>query len=168
MDSFFHFFSLLIIIRKRQPNGRIMSKSMALQQMVFWSCIPRVSFVVARPNVDFGGNAQWVVMYLVCVNLARPNKKDNRYVVLFATTSFWNVHQEFSHFLWFQIYDESNILQDGTLIDLCGATLLWRSSEGLQHSPVIIIDFMPYAISFLIHFSAFDFVFCRQNVIWKS
>lgn len=81
---------------------------------------------------------------------------------------FWNVHQEFSHFLWFQIYDESNILQDGTLIDLCGATLLWRSSEGLQHSPVIIIDFMPYAISFLMHFSAFDFVFCRQNVIWKS
>ncbi|XP_017474142.1 PREDICTED: protein pellino, partial [Rhagoletis zephyria] len=33
------------------------------------------------------------------------------------------------------IYDESNVLQDGTLIDLCGATLLWRSAEGLQHSP---------------------------------
>ncbi|XP_023175977.1 protein pellino isoform X1 [Drosophila hydei] len=33
------------------------------------------------------------------------------------------------------IYDECNILQDGTLIDLCGATLLWRSAEGLQHSP---------------------------------
>lgn len=28
------------------------------------------------------------------------------------------------------------MLQDGTLIDLCGATLLWRSSEGLQNSPV--------------------------------
>lgn len=35
-----------------------------------------------------------------------------------------------------QIKDETNILQDGTLIDLCGATLLWRSSEGLQNSPV--------------------------------
>lgn len=35
-----------------------------------------------------------------------------------------------------QIKDESNVLQDGTLIDLCGATLLWRSSEGLQTSPV--------------------------------
>jgi pellino len=28
------------------------------------------------------------------------------------------------------------VLQDGTLIDLCGATLLWRSAEGLQNSPV--------------------------------
>ncbi|KAL5282904.1 PELI1 family protein [Megaselia abdita] len=34
-----------------------------------------------------------------------------------------------------KVTEESNILQDGTLIDLCGATLLWRSSEGLQHSP---------------------------------
>jgi pellino len=35
-----------------------------------------------------------------------------------------------------QIKEESNVLQDGTLIDLCGATLLWRSAEGLQNSPV--------------------------------
>lgn len=35
------------------------------------------------------------------------------------------------------VEDESNILQDGTLIDLCGATLLWRSAEGLAKSPVI-------------------------------
>lgn len=28
------------------------------------------------------------------------------------------------------IHEETNQLQDGTLIDLCGATLLWRSSEG--------------------------------------
>ncbi|XP_055322360.1 protein pellino [Sitodiplosis mosellana] len=34
------------------------------------------------------------------------------------------------------IYGETNILQDGTLIDLCGATLLWRSSEGLKNSPM--------------------------------
>ena len=25
---------------------------------------------------------------------------------------------------------ETNVLVDGTLIDLCGATLLWRSAEG--------------------------------------
>ena len=25
---------------------------------------------------------------------------------------------------------EDNVLTDGTLIDLCGATLLWRSTEG--------------------------------------
>ncbi|XP_071053314.1 protein pellino isoform X2 [Onthophagus taurus] len=31
--------------------------------------------------------------------------------------------------------DQSNILQDGTLIDLCGATLLWRSADGLEKSP---------------------------------
>jgi pellino protein len=30
---------------------------------------------------------------------------------------------------------ESNVLVDGTLIDLCGATLLWRSAEGLTRSP---------------------------------
>lgn len=34
-----------------------------------------------------------------------------------------------------KIENESNILQDGTLIDLCGATLIWRSAEGLRHSP---------------------------------
>lgn len=33
------------------------------------------------------------------------------------------------------IYEESNVLQDGTMIDLCGATLLWRSSEGLSNTP---------------------------------
>uniref|UniRef100_A0A8C4QMF4 Pellino E3 ubiquitin protein ligase family member 2 n=2 Tax=Eptatretus burgeri TaxID=7764 RepID=A0A8C4QMF4_EPTBU len=30
---------------------------------------------------------------------------------------------------------ESNVLQDGSLIDLCGATLLWRTAEGLLHTP---------------------------------
>ncbi|XP_069117481.1 protein pellino-like [Argopecten irradians] len=34
-----------------------------------------------------------------------------------------------------QILDEDNILQDGTVIDLCGATLLWRSALGLITSP---------------------------------
>lgn len=28
-----------------------------------------------------------------------------------------------------------NFFQDGTLIDLCGATLLWRSASGLAQSP---------------------------------
>jgi pellino protein len=30
---------------------------------------------------------------------------------------------------------KSNVLRDGTLIDLCGATLLWRSVESLQKTP---------------------------------
>lgn len=38
----------------------------------------------------------------------------------------------------FQIIEEDNILFDGTLIDLCGATLLWRSAMGLVASPVSI------------------------------
>ncbi len=33
--------------------------------------------------------------------------------------------------------DETNILRDGSLVDLCGATLLWRSVEGLANAPVI-------------------------------
>ncbi|CAH1790722.1 unnamed protein product, partial [Owenia fusiformis] len=33
------------------------------------------------------------------------------------------------------VEDENNILEDGTLIDLCGATLLWRSAEGLKNVP---------------------------------
>ncbi|KAG1662043.1 Protein pellino [Nymphon striatum] len=34
-----------------------------------------------------------------------------------------------------KIENEVNELKDGTLIDLCGATLLWRSSYGLSQSP---------------------------------
>jgi len=33
------------------------------------------------------------------------------------------------------VENEENTLVDGTLIDLCGATLLWRSAEGLKNSP---------------------------------
>ncbi|CAB3366970.1 Hypothetical predicted protein [Cloeon dipterum] len=33
------------------------------------------------------------------------------------------------------VENEDNVLLDGTLIDLCGATLLWRSAEGLSKSP---------------------------------
>jgi len=32
---------------------------------------------------------------------------------------------------------ETNILEDGSMIDLCGVTLLWRSAQGLEASPVI-------------------------------
>ncbi|CAD6186764.1 unnamed protein product [Caenorhabditis auriculariae] len=31
--------------------------------------------------------------------------------------------------------EETNMLQDGTLIDLCGATILWRTADGLARSP---------------------------------
>ena len=35
------------------------------------------------------------------------------------------------------VSNEDNSLTDGTLIDLCGATLLWRSSDGIRRSPTI-------------------------------
>lgn len=34
-----------------------------------------------------------------------------------------------------KVDDATNVLQDGTLLDICGATLLWRSAEGLKNSP---------------------------------
>ncbi|KAK2716573.1 hypothetical protein QYM36_006903 [Artemia franciscana] len=34
-----------------------------------------------------------------------------------------------------RILGESNELKDGSLVDLCGTTLLWRSAEGMQNSP---------------------------------
>jgi len=34
-----------------------------------------------------------------------------------------------------QVDTEVNLLEDGSLIDLCGATLLWRSAEGLSKGP---------------------------------
>ncbi|XP_062892186.1 E3 ubiquitin-protein ligase pellino homolog 1-like [Mobula hypostoma] len=35
------------------------------------------------------------------------------------------------------VENESNVLQDGSLIDLCGATLLWRSTPGLERAPTL-------------------------------
>ncbi|XP_066996270.1 protein pellino-like [Anabrus simplex] len=34
-----------------------------------------------------------------------------------------------------KIHSDMNVLQDGSLIDICGATLLWRSAESLKKSP---------------------------------
>ncbi|KAB0407485.1 hypothetical protein E2I00_007659 [Balaenoptera physalus] len=35
------------------------------------------------------------------------------------------------------VENESNVLQDGSLIDLCGATLLWRTPAGLLRAPTL-------------------------------
>ncbi|XP_049636122.1 E3 ubiquitin-protein ligase pellino homolog 3 isoform X2 [Suncus etruscus] len=35
------------------------------------------------------------------------------------------------------VESESNVLQDGSLIDLCGATLLWRTPAGLLRAPTL-------------------------------
>jgi pellino protein len=38
-----------------------------------------------------------------------------------------------------QIHEETNILTDGCLIDLCGVTLMWRTAIGLEQGPVRIV-----------------------------
>ncbi|KPP77397.1 E3 ubiquitin-protein ligase pellino 1-like [Scleropages formosus] len=37
----------------------------------------------------------------------------------------------------YRVENESNTLQDGSLIDLCGATLLWRTPAGLRRTPTL-------------------------------
>ena len=37
-----------------------------------------------------------------------------------------------------QVPEETNILTDGCLIDLCGVTLMWRTAIGLEQGPVSI------------------------------
>ena len=41
-----------------------------------------------------------------------------------------------------QVEDESNVLLDGSLIDLCGAVLLWRSTDGLKEMAVCLKFFI--------------------------
>lgn len=66
-----------------------------------------------------------------------------------------------------KVYEENNILQDGTLIDLCGATLLWRSADGLQNSPVNFWSFLTQFQSFRLT-TKFISSANRINVIWKN
>ncbi len=35
-----------------------------------------------------------------------------------------------------QAPEETNVLTDGCLIDLCGVTLMWRTAIGLEQGPV--------------------------------
>lgn len=71
------------------------------------------------------------------------------------------------NFSLLQVDAETNILQDGTLIDLCGATLLWRSAEGLQSSPVSFVanSFSSLLVMLKHCFLCFTFFFFRRNVI---
>ena len=41
-----------------------------------------------------------------------------------------------SPFLYWQLLEETSILTDGCLIDLCGVTLMWRSAMGLDQGLV--------------------------------
>lgn len=52
----------------------------------------------------------------------------------------WNTKHVLSEYMCVftsQVENESNMLQDGSLIDLCGATLLWRTPSGLRHTPTL-------------------------------
>ena len=43
-----------------------------------------------------------------------------------------------------QVPEETNILTDGCLIDLCGVTLIWRTAMGLEQAPVCDMWFVRY------------------------
>lgn len=49
--------------------------------------------------------------------------------------------------------DESNVLLDGSLIDLCGAVLLWRSAEALKEMAVCFL-FLFHSTSFRLYLSS--------------
>ena len=64
-------------------------------------------------------------------------------------------------FDFLQVESEDNILRDGTMIDLCGATLIWRSSSGLQASPVsssmiIILNVFSRNLPYLYKYSLYN------------
>ena len=48
--------------------------------------------------------------------------------------------------LFSQVEDESNVLLDGSLIDLCGAVLLWRSTDGLKEMAVCLSFFYAFKV----------------------
>jgi hypothetical protein len=62
------------------------------------------------------------------------------------------------------VENELNLLVDGSLIDLCGATLLWRSAEGLAKGPVLLL----FNKSLIVYLMCLHwFVYCRRLDIWK-
>ncbi|KAH0620272.1 hypothetical protein JD844_020415 [Phrynosoma platyrhinos] len=62
-----------------------------------------------------------------CVTEARFFHSAGKCVLL---SSCW-----FGFVVCHRVENETNVLQDGSLIDLCGATLLWRTADGLFHTP---------------------------------
>ena len=64
------------------------------------------------------------------------------------------------------VEDENNIVQDGTLIDLCGATLLWRSAEGLAKSPVGTNNH--YVSMETVSREYIKYILRRQSTTWKN
>ncbi len=68
-------------------------------------------------------------------DLGEGRLKFNYQTVVFSQKKKMNYFKLLSHSIQ-SPSNIDNILKDGTLIDLCGATLLWRSIEGLKHTPV--------------------------------
>ncbi|XP_066574998.1 E3 ubiquitin-protein ligase pellino homolog 1 isoform X3 [Amia ocellicauda] len=53
------------------------------------------------------------------------------------TTRIYAAGFDSSKNIFLGVENESNTLQDGSLIDLCGATLLWRTPAGLRRTPTL-------------------------------
>lgn len=98
--------------------------------------------LLLHPKGEFeGGQATpgtWVevsvggALYHLRDSRSAPQKKSQ--VVWLVLCSSWFDEVNFNSI---QVENETNLLVDGSLIDLCGATLLWRSAEGLAKGPVI-------------------------------
>lgn len=74
----------------------------------------------------------------------RPLLSSQLRVQSLSVFSYWLVwlhqnqcHSEIRVSSLLQVDTESNELVDGSLIDLCGATLLWRTAEGLSLTPTV-------------------------------
>lgn len=117
-------------------------------------------------NVAYGARHLWAAMFSAYVNRDRHSKRVNQWAEINFHPSLQLIYRLSSPFLFPQIKEESNVLQDGTLIDLCGATLLWRSAEGLQNSPVSCVASlhpMPFSSSLTDFFFVFRFTFADKT-----
>ena len=119
---------------RRRPSGRRRRgrKWTASPPTASSSCTPRPSSARGRttgarsPSRASGGRSRSAERCLGCENLAvRPLRLDH-----FSWESARTNPVTCFGLQGPSVENEENTLVDGTLIDLCGATLLWRSAEG--------------------------------------
>jgi len=70
------------------------------------------------------------------VDSNKEGKKSNEWLEVSVCGSVFSLNESrLSPNFKINITEKSNVLRDGTLIDLCGATLLWRSVASLKQTP---------------------------------
>ncbi|KAL3111232.1 hypothetical protein niasHT_012731 [Heterodera trifolii] len=84
---------------------------------------------IEKPNDQFDG----LVTYGVLILSPNDNDDDEVASVYLSTSSSFNDDDDENESV--SEISPNSWKKDGTLIDICGATLLWRSAEGLKNSP---------------------------------